>query len=83
MNAISIIVFRIHEEVKISPKHNSEIIKEADEMEPTGDNNGPMFEFDDEPPVTKQEDNMDFVQYPQSPNARSKIVFLLEMFLQT
>lgn len=58
----------------MTPKHESGIIREAPELESTNES-GPMFEFDDEPPINKREDNMEFVEYPQSPNARSKYKF--------
>lgn len=68
----SSIFFRVQEETKITPKQNSEIIRETEEMEPPENDRRAMFEFDNEPTINKKDDNMDFVQYPQSPKARSK-----------
>lgn len=64
--------FRLLDETKVTPKHESGMIREAPELDATTNDSGPMFEFDDDPPINKRDENMEFVEYPQSPNARSK-----------
>lgn len=49
------------------------MIEEGDEVEQAV-SDGQMFAFDDEPQLDNREDKMEFVEYPQSPNARSKII---------
>lgn len=65
-----VISFRVDEEASATPKHNSEILREEDVESATIDR-GAIFEFDDDPSVNKIDDNMEFVEYPQSPIARS------------
>lgn len=74
------IICRMHEEARSTPPiHENVLVGEIVDLEPVLQDSGPMFEFDDEPPANKKDDQMEFVEYPQSPNARSKLSVWVNM----